>query len=101
MTVPVPVIAGIGSAAGKAVSAVVGSANTIGTGIVSGVGEVADTARGAVKAGQWLANPHNWVRIVYVAGGSALILVAASMLVRGSVAGPVTSVAGALIKKGV
>lgn len=101
MTTPIPVIAGIGATVGKAVSAAVGDARTTAGGVLGTVGEVADTARGVVKAGQWLANPHNWVRIVYVTGGAALILVAAAMLVNGTASGPVKSVAGALITKGV
>lgn len=96
MTVPVPVLAG----AGRAVAAAVTGAQNIGAGVVAGAGDVLDTARGAVKAGQWLSNPHNWVRIVYVAGGVALILVAAGMLVQRSAPGVVAPVAKAVLSKG-
>lgn len=101
MTVPVPVQVGIGRAALEAVRAGAGAVSGVGSGIVSGAGEVLDTARGAVKAGQWLSNPHNWVRIVYVAGGVALILVSAGMLVQRSAPGVVAPVAKAVLSKGV
>jgi len=69
--------------------------------------DVLDTARTglglAVKAGAWMANPDNWVRVVLVAVGSALLVGALVVLVRPAVAPvvePAVRAARTVITKG-
>lgn len=46
------------------------------------VGSIGDIAGFAAKAGNWVSNPRNWLRIVYVIGGVALVVVGVSSLAR-------------------
>lgn len=45
-------------------------------------GGLGDIASFAAKAGNWISNPRNWLRIVYVMGGVALVVVGVSSLAR-------------------
>lgn len=51
-----------------------------------GVGELAGQlgrlAQAVAKAGNWLSEPKNWVRVAYVAGGAALGITAAAVIIR-------------------
>lgn len=53
---------------------------------LDGIGEVAGQlgrmAQAIAKAGNWLAEPKNWVRIAYVTGGGLLALTAVAVIVR-------------------
>lgn len=60
--------------------------------------QVARVAAMGIKAGTWLADPHNWVRILEVVGGAALIGIALMIMARPAItsaAGKVASIAGA------
>lgn len=39
-------------------------------------------AQDAAKAGNWLADPRNWVRVAYVAGGAILIITAIAVIAK-------------------
>jgi hypothetical protein len=81
--------------------------------LIPGVGGITDTAQGigsAVetlnKTASWLSNSENWVRVGYVVGGGAMILVGLVMMVQSSSLGtaamnivPAGRVAN-LVKKG-
>lgn len=82
-----PVTAGFGASIGDALS-------TTFSGVSSGV----DAAVGAVRAGQWLANPHNWVRISYVIVGAGLVLIGAGMLTGRGTVGPAVKAASVVAK---
>lgn len=45
--------------------------------VAQGLGTLAEAA---FKAGQWMANPSNWVRVLYVTGGGVLVALGAYML---------------------
>ena len=57
------------------------------------IGSVTDAL---AKAGAWMANRHNWVRVGWVAGGGAMILIGVSILARKTVG----QVAGAVVPAG-
>lgn len=57
-------------------------------------GSVATSAKVLVKAGAWIADSHNWVRVAWVAGGSVGILIALVMIGKSGAAGE-TAKAGA------
>lgn len=68
-----------------------------------GDGSLADTAlqigrlaQAVAKAGNWLANPGNWVRVAYVVGGGVLAITAVSVVVRPYAARGYREVTGAL-----
>lgn len=44
--------------------------------------QIGRLAQALAKAGNWTANPQNWVRIAYVVGGGLLALTAVSVIVR-------------------
>lgn len=44
--------------------------------------QIGRIAQSVAKAGNWLANPENWVRIAYVGGGAVLALVAVNVIVQ-------------------
>lgn len=46
------------------------------------LGPFGDIADFAAKAGNWISNPHNWVRVGYVVGGTLVALIGVQMLVR-------------------
>lgn len=53
---------------------------------LGGIGDLADQmgrlAQDAAKAGNWLAEPKNWVRVAYVAGGALLGVTAVAVIIR-------------------
>lgn len=58
--------------------------------------EIGRLAQAVAKAGNWLADPANWVRIGYVIGGGLLALTAASVIIRPYAAGAYGDVRRAL-----
>lgn len=44
--------------------------------------ELGRLAQAVAKAGNWVADPANWVRIAYVAGGAVLALVAVNVIIQ-------------------
>jgi hypothetical protein len=67
---------------------------------------VADPAKQALaileKAGSWLSNPSNWLRVGYVAGGGTLVIVAIVYVIKSSSAGQTAIKAGkTAVKTGV
>lgn len=44
--------------------------------------QIGRIAQAVAKAGNWLADPGNWVRITYVAGGGLLALTAVAVIIR-------------------
>lgn len=81
---------------GKLFSGAAGAADTV-TGAAGAVVDVATSASQAVDALQrgatWISQPKNWVRVAYVAGGSALVITALVQVV--SSTGPGRAVIGA------
>lgn len=51
-----------------------------GGGLMDTAEQIGRLAQAVAKAGNWLANPGNWVRIAYVAGGGLLALTAVSVI---------------------
>lgn len=49
--------------------------------------QIGRLAQAVAKAGNWLADPGNWVRIAYVTGGGLLALTAVSVIIRPYTAG--------------
>lgn len=60
---------------------------------------LAAIASALVKAGAWTADPHNWVRILEVAGGVVVIGLGVKLLADTG-AGPVSDIAGGALKAG-
>lgn len=48
------------------------------------VSQVTDAAQIVSKAASWMSNPQNWVRVAYVIGGGAIILVTLNSMMQGS-----------------
>jgi hypothetical protein len=63
----------------------------------SGLSSISDVAQLAVKAGEWMSNPRNWLDVLYVTGGGILILITLSATVRSQV----TKALGTVQKVGV
>ena len=61
------------------------------------LGGAIDTGEAIAKAGGWIAQPKNWLRVVYVAGGGALILVGVAMLISQSAAAKTVVKTGARV----
>jgi len=57
------------------------SGNAIQSGIETTADATVSVARGAIKTGEWLSNPHNWLRILYVGLGAAVVVVGLAKLV--------------------
>lgn len=49
---------------------------------VQGLEDIGAASRDLVRAGQWIANPQNLLRVVYVVGGGVLIIAGASALAK-------------------
>lgn len=49
---------------------------------VQGLEDIGAASRDLVRAGQWIANPQNLIRVVYVVGGGVLIVAGASALAK-------------------
>lgn len=65
---------------------------------LDGIGDAAQSVADAVKLGaaaaQWLASPHNWLRVAWVAGGGVMILAGLNLAARPLTAPAVSSVKG-------
>lgn len=53
-----------------------------GTSLLDTAAEIGRLAQAVAKAGNWLANPANWVRIAYVVGGGVLAITAVDVIIR-------------------
>jgi hypothetical protein len=60
--------------------------------LASGVSSVVGGVTNAVKAGQWLANPHNTIRIFLVVSGGGMLLIGVTILFRGTIENTVSTV---------
>lgn len=49
---------------------------------VTGLGGLNDIASFTANAGNWISNPSNWLRVLYVLGGAALAVAGVAMLAR-------------------
>jgi hypothetical protein len=58
-----------------------------GGGIWDTAAEIGRLAQTVAKAGNWLADPANWVRIAYVVGGGILAVTAIDVIIRPAVSG--------------
>lgn len=56
------------------------------TGVVKSVGSLASIV---ITAAKWVGNPHNWVRVLEVVAGGAVIVIGLHMLAQTGVGGPV------------
>jgi hypothetical protein len=71
--------------------------------VASAAGSAADGVKLAASAGVWISNPHNWLRVVYVVAGGALIIAGAQLTVSGRVqkiAAPITGAVRTVATKG-
>jgi hypothetical protein len=57
------------------------------TGVLGTVEELGRLAQAVAKAGNWLADPANWVRVAYVVGGGLLALTAIDVIIRPALSG--------------
>lgn len=73
-----------------------GDSGVPGTDFGEVAGQIGRLAQAVAKAGNWLADPHNWVRIAYVGGGGLLALVAVNIVAQPYAARAYRQVAGAL-----
>jgi hypothetical protein len=72
-------------------------------GLTDSARSAADGVKLAASAGVWLSNPHNWLRVVYVVAGGALIIAGAQLTVSGQVnkiAAPITGTVKKIATKG-
>lgn len=58
-----------------------------------------DLAKLGVKFGEWTSNPRNWLDVLYVVTGGALVLVTVSATIRSQVTGSIKSLAKGVVKK--
>lgn len=58
------------------------------------VGGVEDTAKVVVDAANWIVNPSNWLRVLYVIAGAAVVLVGLDMLVQNQLLGQASKALG-------
>ena len=69
----------------------------------AGVDAAADGVKLAASGAVWVSNPHNWLRVVYVVAGGALIVAGLQLTVSGrvaKVAAPLTGAAKTVVTKG-
>ncbi len=75
------------------------------TGVVGAAATPVDVARQGVlifaKAGLWMADPHNWLRVAFVVGGSVAVLAGLGMLAKSGAAGQTAQSAANAAKGGV
>lgn len=50
--------------------------------LADAAGQIGRLAQAVAKAGNWLADPANWLRVAYVAGGGLLALTAVTVVIR-------------------
>lgn len=58
------------------------------------VGSVKDTSSIVISAANWVANPSNWLRVVYVIAGAAVTLVGLDLLVENKILGKTAQALG-------
>lgn len=58
------------------------------------VGGVKDTTKVVVDAANWVVNPSNWLRVMYVIAGAAVVLVGLDMLVQNQLLGQAAKALG-------
>lgn len=78
---------------GEALSGAVDTASSVASSAATG-------AESLVKGAAWLSNPANWVRVIYVVGGAAVILGGIAYLSKGTAINVVAGQAIKAIKKG-
>jgi hypothetical protein len=61
-------------------------------------GAITDIAKLGVKAAEWMANPRNWLSVLYVATGGVVVIAALSATVRNQVVGQAKSIVGKVAK---
>lgn len=86
----------LGAAEAPAVSAYEGLKTGI-TDTTSGVEAVANVA---VQGAEWMANPHNWIRVCMVIGGSVIIILGVYLAFRNTGAGNAAKGAGGAVQAG-
>jgi hypothetical protein len=93
-------VSGLGTrtAAEDAVGAAAGAAGSLAD--ATGVGAAKNAIELAVKAGEWMTTPANWVRIIYVSLGGALVI-GALWLVAWPMVKPAAQTAAKAASKGV
>lgn len=70
-------------------------------GVIGGVNKIDDVVEFVARTAAWTSNPRNWVRIVYVAGGSLVVLVGLLAILEQTSAGKtVTKLATTAATKG-
>ena len=55
------------------------------TGAAGAAGSLAGVAQGAIKAGNWISTPNNWLRIAYVTGGMLVASIGLYMVIGSTV----------------
>lgn len=73
-----------------------GDSGTPGDALGDTAAQIGRVAQAIAKAGNWLADPANWVRIAYVTGGGLLALTAVSVIIRPYAAGAYRDIRRAL-----
>lgn len=63
--------------------------NRIGGGVVDAANSAAQAVDALQRVGTWIANPGNWVRVAYVAGGGALVVTALAKVIMSTDVGKV------------
>lgn len=58
------------------------------------LGDIADIAEAVARGAAWVANPRHWVYVLYVVGGSAVVLMALSATVRQQVITQAKTISG-------
>lgn len=107
--VPIPPIPVPPDPVGGAIASAVNAGSSVAAGLPSALSSAGSTVAGAidglaslatagVRAGNWLSNRRNWVRIAYVAGGVSLVLGAMLMIVTQRAEGRASSLLGTGVK---
>lgn len=63
------------------------------------VGPLDDIAEFTAKAGNWVSNRRNWIRVAYVVGGGILAIVGSAMVIRGTALRQVTGAVAKAAKR--
>lgn len=98
---PIPIPGPVGSAIAGAVNAgatvagaVPGAVSGVASGVTGAIDGLGSLAVAGIRAGNWISNRRNWVRIAYVAGGVTLVLGALLMIVTQRAEGRASSLLG-------
>jgi hypothetical protein len=65
----------------------------------SAIEGVAEISQMAAKVGTWMSNPSNWIRVLYVVGGTVVAVAAVSATVRQQAMSQLKSIGGKVIGK--